>query len=143
MALYRIVVGGSKIVVNNVPSAFPFNAEVPTLGAYTIPFSWVVNEVPYLTVNALGAPAASGQSETILLQFRLNATPLGAFQFPRFDPTSHTAMPGTQMIVIPRGILRLRFSPAFPVPNVLNVESLPLNSPDYFFLGPVVCHYGV
>jgi hypothetical protein len=140
MALYRIVVGGSKFVFKNNPSAFAFNAEVPTLGAYSMPSNWIINEVPYLTVNALGGPPASGQSETITLQFRLNATPLGAFQFPRFP--SHTGMPGTQMIVIPRGILRLRFIPPFPVPNVLNVESLPLNSSDYFWLGPVVCHYG-
>ena len=46
------------------------------------------------------------------------------------------------MIPIPRGIVRLAFSAPFPAPNVLNVESVPLTTPDFFFIGPIVCHYG-
>jgi hypothetical protein len=137
MPLHRFVVGSSTIVFNNASNSFNFNAFVPTLGAETVPITWVLNEAPYLLVGALGGFSTTS-SEAIDLRFRLNGMVLGVFQFPRW--TSHfVIIPTTRIVPIPRGVLTVSFSGAPVANNILVAESL--TASDYFFLGPVVCHY--
>jgi hypothetical protein len=142
MALYRMVVAQSTYVHNNLPNVFWFKADVPSLGAYTTTVTWVLNEAPYLLVTAGGLPPKAGQSEEIDIQFRLNGTSLGVFKFPRSVSRAVVPVTATTMIGVPRGILRLHYPGVYQAANVLNVELVPLGSPDDFYIGPVVCHYG-
>jgi hypothetical protein len=137
MPLHRFVVGNSTMVFNNTSNSFTFNAFVPVLGQEPYPITWVLNEAPYLLVSALGGFSPSS-SQAIDLRLLLNGTVLGVFQFPRW--ASHfVIVPTTTIVPIPRSVLTVSFSGAPVSNNVLVVESL--TAADYFFLGPVVCHY--
>ena len=134
MSLHKLVVRSSTIVVNNTQNSFPFAAPIPPLGAFTMPEQLVSVDDAYLLVEALGGAAFGGP---FVLNVRVNGRLLGLFQFDRW--TSHLIMIPTVVIVpIPRGIL-ITGNASFSSPNVV-VFDAPQAS-DYFFVGPVVCHY--
>jgi hypothetical protein len=134
MALHKVVVRSSTIVVNNTQNSFAFAAPIPPLGAFTMPEQLVSVDDAYLLVRGLGGAAFGGPFSVYV---RVNGTSLGLFQFDRW--TSHLIMVPTVLIVpVPRGIL-ITGNTSFTSPNVVVFEALQAN--DYFFVGPVVCHY--
>lgn len=71
MALHKVVVRSSTIVLNNTQNSFAFAAPIPPLGAFTMPEMLVSVDDAYLFVQALGGAAFGGP---FALNVRVNGT---------------------------------------------------------------------
>ena len=134
MALHTIVVRTSTMIQNNMQNSFTFSAPVPVLGAFSIPGNLLSLDDAYLLVQGLGGAAFNGPFN---LNIRVNNTFLGLFQFERW--TSHLIMvPSVRIVPIPRGVL-VTGNASFTSPNRIVFDAP--QATDYFFVGPVICHY--
>jgi hypothetical protein len=135
MSFHKVALRTSEIVFGPTTNSFQFDAPIPSLGAFTTPTVAALLSDDFLLIQALGGASSTGPFR---LSVQLNGIQLADIQFQRW--TSHLIIvPTTRIVFSPPGILRTGGAM-----NTLTLTPIPppgLTGFDYFFVGPIVCHY--
>jgi hypothetical protein len=132
---HKVALRTNEIVFSSATNSFQFDAPIRNLGAFTTADVAALLSDDFLLIQALGGATYSG---AFRLRVRLNGTEIADVQFNRW--TSHLIIvPTTRIVFIPPGILRTGGAQ-----NTLVLTPVPppgQTTFDYFFVGPIVCHY--